>query len=145
VKERPCLDVGCGDGLITSLLGPRTTGIDDCALAVELAQKHKVNASVGSVYDLGDSVKYEAIFLGDVIEHLEHPGAALVAIRKALSDGGFLYISTPPKQPILSPYHHREYTPEELVMFVSAHGFELVGELIVRPEWLEMYGKFRKT
>lgn len=145
VQERPCLDVGCGDGLITALLGPRVVGIDDSKLAVELARKHKVIANVKSVYDLNESQHWKAILLSDVIEHLEHPGKALRSIHGALMDEGLLYISTPPKQPTLSPYHYREFTPEELQLFVEDHGFELTDSIIVKPEWKEMYARFMKV
>jgi 2-polyprenyl-3-methyl-5-hydroxy-6-metoxy-1,4-benzoquinol methylase len=145
VKERPCLDVGCGDGLITSLLGEGAEGVDNCKLAVELARSHHVIANVGSVYDLKCALQFASVFLGDVIEHLDSPETALASIRGALRDGGFLYISTPPKQATLSPYHCKEYTPEELVSLVTGFGFELVDRILVKPEWKEMYGKFRKA
>ena len=145
VKERPCLDVGCGDGLITHLLGPAAVGIDDCPKAIELALKHSVIARLVDVYELYAFTNYAAVFLGDVIEHLSEPDRALESIRKALRDDGKLYISTPPKRgPVPGPYHYREYEPEELQAMVERHGFKLDGAILVKAEWVEMYGEFTK-
>jgi len=143
VKEKPCLDVGCGDGLITSLIG--ATGIDDSSIAVGWAMVHEVKAFVMSAYQISGLGMYQSVLMGDVIEHLEDPGSALDQIWNILFPGGFLYVSTPPKQPSLSPYHYREYTPWELKELVELHGFDLVGDIIVRNDLVEMYGKFKKV
>lgn len=145
VKERRVLDVGCGDGLITSLFGD-AQGMDVSPLAVKLAVKHGVNAIRGDLYKppyILAEIKYPAIFLGDVIEHLERPEEGLRQAGTLLEPGGYLYVVTPPKQPTLSEYHYREYSPEELVYLCEGCGFKLVGEVLVMPEWVEMYAKFR--
>lgn len=143
VKERPVLDIGCGDGLITSLFG-NAAGLDISPLAVTLAQSHKVNAVDGSIYSLSGVLKrYPAVFLGDIIEHLSGPLLALTEVRKVMEPQGLLYISTPPKQASLSDYHFAEYSPDELVNLALMAGFELVEPILVKPEWVEMYGKFK--
>lgn len=145
VEERPVLDVGCGDGLITHLLGDGALGIDNCELAIKLAHEHGVRAILFDLYLLDFIDEWRAILLGDVIEHLEFPEKALRRIHKALRPGGYLYISTPPKSAKLhDAYHYREYTPQDLVKEVEPHGFILVGKILVKPEWVEMYAKFQK-
>lgn len=148
VKERPCLDMGCGDGLITSLLGDNASGIDNSELAVSLARSHKVNASAADacIRDVTRDGQYSSILMADLIEHLPNPGAALQNARCWLKPSGMLYISTPPrKETLQSEYHVREYSPEELAALVSGHGFELRGKVEVRMEWVEMYASFQMT
>ena len=76
VKGEKILDIGCGDGLITSKIGAK--GIDTSEEGIRLAQKHGVPCEVMSAYDVkGD---YDAVFLGDTLEHLESPESAINAI-----------------------------------------------------------------
>ena len=76
IKEKKVLDIGCGDGLITSKIGAK--GIDTDEEGIRLAQEHGVPSEVLSAYDVkGD---YDAVFLGDTLEHLESPERALEAI-----------------------------------------------------------------
>lgn len=144
VKERPVLDVGCGDGLITRLFGLGAFGVDDSEKGVKFAISHHVPAMHQSIYDLHGFSGWPAVFMGDVIEHLQYPVRALKKVHEVLDADGFLYLSTPPKQKTLSDYHYREYTPAELTALVEQQGFVLQGSIIVKPEWVEMYGKFKK-
>src|SRR3990167_8215774 len=75
VRERPVLDVGCGDGLITYLLGEGAEGIDPILLAVDMAKRHGVNAKLGRL----ESVEgwWPAVYFGDVLEHIEDQKAAV--------------------------------------------------------------------
>ena len=145
VVERPCLDVGCGDGLITHLLGAE--GIDSSRNGIELALKHGVNARLFDLYALTESKQYAAVFLGDVIEHLAEPEQALKAILRAIRPSGYLYVVTPPANPtgLHDPYHVREYSPDQLRELVTSFGFTLEHRIFVKPEWVRMYGKFRKV
>ena len=86
ISERPVLDVGCGDGLITHLLDG--FGIDPEPVGVDLAIARGVRARVGRVEDLPGCLprdwpqRYGAVYLGDVLEHLTHPRRALRAIGR---------------------------------------------------------------
>lgn len=147
VKERPVLDVGCGDGLITHLFGAGAVGVDELALPVQMAQSHGVMAIQFNALDISQVFRgLPAIFFGDVIEHLEYPADVLRQLRRCLKPRGTLYISTPPKKSsgkLQSEYHVREYTEDELVQLVQAEGFQLRAPgVIVRPEWVQMYAAF---
>lgn len=121
VKGNKILDIGAGDGLITHFLA--ADGIDDCELAVRLAQEKGVNVNVGSAYILDGN--YDTVFMGDVLEHLEFPGKCIEQINKVLE--GRLYIVTPPFTGVITDkYHYKEYTIKELVEFIESFGFELV-------------------
>lgn len=145
IEEKDILDIGCGDGLITSLIG--AIGIDDDSDGLALARNHKVNVNYGSAYEIPIKLhKFEAVFLGDVIEHLEFPQKALKDIQRVLSPKGLLYIATPPAtddRKLQDPYHYREYTPQELEDELKKGGFDLVEPITIN--FKRMYGKFRKS
>lgn len=143
IEERNVLDIGAGDGLITSLLN--CVGVDDNEEAVKLAKKKGVDVRLGTAYALPfDDGMFSAVFMGDVIEHLETPDKALSEARRVLRDGGVLYITTPPAtkdRTLQDPFHYREYTPDELTEAVSSHGFVLVNP--ITTDYSRMYAKYR--
>lgn len=145
VKERPCLDIGCGDGLISFLLGKNVLGVDSNQLGVNYARAHGVKAFLGDAYSLKVTPGFKAVLMADVIEHLEFPEKALKEAHRVLEPSGFLYISTPPKHEPPRVYHYREYSPDELVKLVTPVGFSLVGAIVIKDGWVEMYGKFQKV
>lgn len=124
ITERRVLDVGCGDGLITCLLrdkGCEVEGIDSNPRAVALARGHKVTVRLGSAYRLPLG-RWEAVYLGDVLEHLDRPAKAIRQIGRVTDT---LYIATPLRgvQPA-DDYHAHEYTPGELREFMDRLGWE---------------------
>lgn len=121
VRERDVLDVGCGDGLITHLIGGE--GFDNHAYAVELAKKHGVNAWVDDLYDMSEVREYDAVFLGDVIEHLDYPEKCIKEISTKTKK---LYIATPPKKTPFRPYHVREFEQDELRDFMAELGWKQI-------------------
>lgn len=134
IKEKDTLDVGAGDGLITYVLGIK--GIDDNKEAVKLAQKKGADVKLGDAYNL--SGYYDAVFMGDTLEHLEFPTKA---IRQARKVAPVLYITTPPYEAGKKDAHHyNEWTPDQLIELVEKEGFELMGDIIIQYE--RMYAKF---
>lgn len=121
VHERPVLDVGCGDGLITARFGA-ASGIDSDELAIHYARQHHVLAWRASVYWWDHPLwKSKAIYCGDVLEHLRFPGWALRRMRRWAS---VLYVVTPSKGEYPSdPYHFREWTRSELRVFLGRYGW----------------------
>lgn len=123
------LDIGAGDGFITHKMrqfGIEVLGIDNEPYAVELAQEKDQPVIEGDIYMLPwEAVKrkWDAIYLGDIIEHLKEPERAIQLISK-LSD--IIYISTPPRKPsgeLMSQHHEFEFTPDELEQFMNNLGF----------------------
>ena len=144
------LDVGCGDGLITSLLDRDAfntcIGVDDNQTAIDLAEeKGVINVFNRSAYNLEGLTGFDSVYLGDVIEHLEFPEKALCQIKKALKPDGILYLVTPPALPtrkMQDPYHYFEWTPEEMELFMHANGWQLE-TLTVNPNHVRMYATFK--
>lgn len=132
VRDGKTLDIGAGDGLITSLIGAE--GIDDNETAIKLAKEKGVNVKFGSAYNLSDfeDESFDNVLMADVIEHLEFPEKCLKEIKRVLKKGGLLYITTPPAKSDGTlhdtKYHYREYTLEQLTNLLNSHFFVLEGK-----------------
>ena len=143
------LDVGAGDGLITSLISG-AIGIDDNKTAIDLARRHGVDVRFVSVYSLGCPFfnYFDNVLMADVIEHLNSVEAALRRVKGVLKHNGNLFIVTPPalsSGKVFDPYHVKEYSPGELVSVVKKEGFELIGSIEIKNSWNRMYAKFKLT
>jgi 2-polyprenyl-3-methyl-5-hydroxy-6-metoxy-1,4-benzoquinol methylase len=97
------LDIGCSTGYMSRDLVQRgclVTGIEVDPAAAERARVH-----CGAVHVLDLNVPdwtanfsenwFEVVLLGDVLEHLVDPGAALLLLKKLLVPDGTLVISLP--------------------------------------------------
>lgn len=141
VKESSVLDIGCGDGKITSMLN--ATGIDNEPEAIRLAKEKGVNAEVGDSYNLPfTDESFESVFLGDVLEHMKYPASSLNEAHRVTSK--YLYISNPIKGMDNDPFHYQEWTPDELIKLVESCGFKLEGEVLTVVKDKRDYLKFKK-
>lgn len=101
-KQLRILDLGCGDGKLTSFIGEFgfTDGLELSELAVKNAQKAfpHVNFFQGDAltYDLEDNY-YDVVISQEVIEHIDNQSTYMEVCRKVLKEGGFLILSTPNK------------------------------------------------
>lgn len=98
-KTGRLLDVGCGEGLILSLLSSQMSlacyGIDNSKLAIAFAHEHGVmNSECIDLFDYGEG-DYDFVYAGDILEHLDHPDLALSKMKDFLKPGGFLYVAIP--------------------------------------------------
>lgn len=147
IRKGKTLDIGAGDGLITSLLGAE--GIDDNELAVKLAKEKKADVRLGDAYNLKYPAKtFDNVLMADVIEHLEFPEKTIKEIKRILKLDGKLYVITPPKKDdgtLHDKYHYKEYTPDELKTFVEGFGFKLDEEIIIKKEFVRMYAIFSNS
>ena len=101
-KERPheVLEVGTATGYLTSEMVKRgcvVTGIEQDPEMAKLAEKYCEKMVVGDVenLDLSQLGTYDAIILGDVVEHLRNPREFLQKTGKLLNNGGKILISLP--------------------------------------------------
>jgi len=94
------LDIGCGIGNFLNVArkdGWEVYGIEISKLAADYARdKFGLNVCEGTVENcnLKDS-SVDVITMWDVIEHIQNPLDALVAVRAKLKNGGLLVIKTP--------------------------------------------------
>lgn len=97
------LDVGCDTGLLGHELKKQDPSRVVCGIEINDSMAALAREKLDEVHvlnvehdDLGHlEGKYDAIILGDVVEHLFNPLAALKKARALLSEGGELYTSIP--------------------------------------------------
>jgi 2-polyprenyl-3-methyl-5-hydroxy-6-metoxy-1,4-benzoquinol methylase len=101
-QERPAevLEVGTAAGYLTSemaSLGCKVTGIEQDVDMAALARRYCDQMVVGDIesLDLGGLGRYDAIILGDILEHLRDPRAVLERLVTLLKPGGKVLISLP--------------------------------------------------
>ena len=141
VEEKNVLDIGAGDGLITSLLGAK--GVDSDPTGVELAHKHGVDVVLGDAYALPFKDKtFESAFTGDTLEHLAFPDKAIQEARRVITK--YLYVASPIKTKVPEEFHYREWNRSELKEMIEKEGFKLVGKISKYKEDKRIYGKFKK-
>jgi 2-polyprenyl-3-methyl-5-hydroxy-6-metoxy-1,4-benzoquinol methylase len=95
------LDVGCSSGYLSQPLAARgntIVGIELDAGAAREAEAYCERVLVGDVETMElplEHGSFDVVLLGDVIEHLRAPTAALARLRPLLRPGGRLVLSTP--------------------------------------------------
>jgi glycosyltransferase involved in cell wall biosynthesis/precorrin-6B methylase 2 len=101
-QERPqnVLEVGTATGYLSSEMAKRgcnVTGIEQDPEMASIAEKYCSKMIVGDVesMDLSQLGKYDAIILGDVVEHLRNPREFLEKTGKLLNKGGKILMSLP--------------------------------------------------
>jgi len=101
-RERPqhVLEVGTATGYLTSEMvkrGCTVTGIEQDPDMARIAEKYCDRMIVSDVesMDLSELGTYDAIILGDVVEHLRDPREFLQKTGKLLNKGGKILISLP--------------------------------------------------
>ena len=101
-RERPAevLEVGTATGYLTSemtKLGCKVTGVEQDPSMADIARQYCSKMVVADVesMDLASLGGYDAIILGDVLEHLRDPRTVLERISRRLKPGGKILISLP--------------------------------------------------
>jgi 2-polyprenyl-3-methyl-5-hydroxy-6-metoxy-1,4-benzoquinol methylase len=98
---RRVLDVGCSSGYLARPLAERGNTIVGIELDPDAAREAEAfceRVLVGDVEAMElplDERSFDVVLLGDVIEHLRDPRAALARLRPLLRPGGRLVLSTP--------------------------------------------------
>jgi SAM-dependent methyltransferase len=75
--------------------GANVLGLDIDEENVARMRAQGMNVGVGDAQRLTYHEKFDTIILGEIIEHLENPGACLEGCRRALKPGGRIILSTP--------------------------------------------------
>lgn len=123
------LDVGCGDGLVSSLLAEKADvhGVDMDSKAIELA-KEKTDKDIlfqkADALDLPvEDKSFDVVTLVDVIEHVKDSDELISGCKELLKKEGRILVSTPLKQSkeFHDEHHEREYTEKELTTLLWRH------------------------
>jgi ubiquinone/menaquinone biosynthesis C-methylase UbiE len=133
---RVVLDVGAGSGTFSNLLEARgfdvtSTDVTEEALEVLRARVSGPVARADATALPFPDASFDAVILGEVLEHVEDDRAALSEAARVLRPSGVLAISVPRNPAWFSGSdrwagHFRRYTREQLVDRVAGAGFEIV-------------------
>jgi SAM-dependent methyltransferase len=134
------LDLGCWVGFLLAEARDRgwdVAGVEPSAFAASYAREElRLPVQQADLFtaDLPERA-YDAVVLGDVIEHLPDPGAALERIATLLRPGGVLYLALPDAGSLLAramgsrwwsviPTHVQYFTRSSLRTLLGRAGYE---------------------
>jgi SAM-dependent methyltransferase len=136
------LDVGCWVGFLlaeAAARGWRTTGIEPSEFASSYARTRLgLEVLTADLFSAPlPSASYEAVTMGDVIEHFVAPGAALARVAELLAPGGILWLALPDAGSPLAralgrtwwsvlPTHVQYFTRHSIGLLLERHGFEVL-------------------
>lgn len=157
------LDVGCGGGrhLRETRRHPGITAVGVDVGTQEVTDTAKALREMDDLeYELGGSTEaagpwlsmqgsgyqlpfsdgaFDCVIISEVLEHLEHDGAALQEVSRVLKPGGLLAVSVPREGPetvcwtLSSEYpfspggHIRIYREDQLAKMIERGGYDIVG------------------
>ena len=138
---RRALEIGCGNGVARDMLehdlGIPVDGCDLNRTALEMAKPGKGKLFIYNILDQEPSLlgRYDAVFLLDVLEHIDDDLAFLRAALRHLRAGGLVVVNVPASMLFFSDYdrvagHLRRYTAAGLATLLRQSGTE--GETIQR-------------
>jgi SAM-dependent methyltransferase len=143
------LDLGCWVGYLLAEArdrGWRTLGVEPSEFASDYARDRLGLEVITGDADTADlpAAAFDAVALGDVIEHLPDPGEALDRIRALLAPGGVLWLAIPDAGSLLAramgrrwwsviPTHVQYFTRESITTLLRRHGFAVL-ELSTAPK-----------
>lgn len=136
------VDLGCWVGVLLAEAerrGWRTVGVEPSDFASEYARKrYSLNVLTADLLTAPlPTAAFDAVTMGDVIEHLTSPGAALDRIRELLVPGGILWLALPDAGSLVArafgrrwwsviPTHLQYFTRHSMAVLLRRHGFELL-------------------
>ncbi len=136
------LDAGCGRSLFTEIrpewpFAIVAADVDHDLLASRQAEHPQVRWVVGEAHPLAFRTgAFDALFAGELIEHLADPGAGVAEFHRVLRPGGTLILTTPNRLRLanvvdrserpFSPDHLSELSYDEAVALLEREGFEIV-------------------
>lgn len=106
IKGKKILEVGAGFGLLSSML--HTEGFDVSALEPDVSPVYLKGLSVRLFKEYlvehvkRSTIKYDAIILYDVLEHVDFPRETVSLFEKLLNKGGIVVIQTPNYQSMMA-------------------------------------------
>jgi 2-polyprenyl-3-methyl-5-hydroxy-6-metoxy-1,4-benzoquinol methylase len=135
------LDVGCGDATNLRILkdyGWNTYGIEINENAVRMAKEQGLQVSCSMLDQYDSNVKFHAIRLWHVLEHLPDPHKAMEKLNSLLVDKGIVYIAIPNTKSLNAfifrkywigydiPRHLIDYSPKAFRLLLKKHGFQML-------------------
>lgn len=136
------VDLGCWVGALlveAKQRGWQPVGVEPSDFASEYARQHySLNVLTADVLTAPlPPSSFDAVTMGDVIEHLAAPGAALDRIRELLTPGGILWLALPDAGSLAArafgrrwwsviPTHVQYFTRQSMRVLLDRHGFDVL-------------------
>lgn len=136
------VDLGCWTGFLLAEAGDRgwrTLGVEPSEFASTYARDRLgLEVLTGDLFSVPlPRSSFDAVTLGDVIEHLIAPGKALDEIRELLTFNGILWMALPDSGSFLArrmgrrwwsvlPTHVQYFTRASISTLLDRHGFEVL-------------------
>lgn len=154
---RRALEIGCGNGVARDMLehdlGIPVDGCDLNRTALKMAKPGRGKLFIYNIFDQEPSLlgSYDAVFLLDVLEHIDDDPAFLRAALRHLRPGGLVVVNVPASMLLFSDYdraagHLRRYTAASLTTLlkqseaecetIQQWGFSMVPLLLARKVML---------
>lgn len=144
------LDIGCGDGVLFSLLlkaNRKLVGVDLDITGVSLGniefKQRKLTPNPlfiqANTYQLPlQKSQFDIVYSIDTIEHLTQPEKLISEAKRVLKPGGKLIVSTDVASDhgFKDELHVHEFSPQELIDLFKSHDFKNIKLLISHPRWL---------
>jgi SAM-dependent methyltransferase len=137
------LDLGCWVGFLLAVAGERgwhAEGVEPSEFASRFAREELgLSVQTRGLFEADlDAGAFRVVFLGDVIEHLLEPVAALERVRELLEPGGFVALALPdsgsriarlmgPRWWSVIPTHVQYFTRHSLRVALERAGLEPLG------------------
>jgi 2-polyprenyl-3-methyl-5-hydroxy-6-metoxy-1,4-benzoquinol methylase len=130
------LDIGCGDGLFFDRLAEfgKVEGVESSAELVSPENPHRSVIYTGPFDEsFQPGEPYSLILMLDVLEHLEHPAAALRHAMELLAPGGVMVITVPAFMSLWTNHddlnrHYIRYTKRTFRKMADQAGFHIQRE-----------------
>lgn len=150
-KGRAVLDIGCATGMFLrpfAQQGWRAVGLDAGGAWIKYGRR-TFGLDLRSEFFTGESFpgqQFDLILFSHVIEHVLDPAPVLAAIRRKLSDDGYLFIGTPnvvaPRRKLYPGLfggdHVRLFSPRTIRAYLARHGFRAVTVETHQPRGLRV-------
>jgi SAM-dependent methyltransferase len=98
-------------------------------MARGIARAPRVHFELKNVFDFEETVRYDFITMGEVLEHVEQPGELLAKIRRLLAPGGRAYITTPANAPMID-HIYLFRNAQEIRDLLTSSGFRIERETL---------------
>ncbi|QNG27875.1 class I SAM-dependent methyltransferase [Synechococcus sp. HK01-R] len=92
------LDIGCSSGYFLSIASSRgynTYGVEPNKLESTHAKDNGVNIIGSTIDEIPESLKFNAITMWDVLEHIDSPSNFIGRLKSILNPGGVVFIQVP--------------------------------------------------
>jgi 2-polyprenyl-3-methyl-5-hydroxy-6-metoxy-1,4-benzoquinol methylase len=138
-KNLKILDVGCGPGVLLSILKnegyKNIQGIDNCNLYVKIAKKNNLSVQKKNIIKINNN-KFDVIILSDVIEHSIKPFEIIKKLSQSINKNGIIIIQGPNLMPILSGKKiiHFQQIPSITIKMIQYYLFKKLKPWIIKPQ-----------